>query len=40
VITIAGIKLSRRVQKGQFNLDRRRLDASNVAAVWNAALAA
>ena len=39
-ITIAGIELSRRIQKGQFNLGRRSLDASNVTAVWNAALAA
>jgi transposase-like protein len=39
-ITIAGIELSRRIQKGQFNLRTPRLDASNVAAVWNVALAA
>jgi transposase-like protein len=39
-ITIAGIELSRRIQKGQFNLGRLRPDASNVPAVWNAALTA
>jgi transposase, IS6 family len=38
-ITIAGIELSRRIQKGKFNLGRLRLDASDVRAVWNAALA-
>ena len=39
-ITIAGIELSRRIQKGQFNLAGRHLDARNVAAVWSAALTA
>jgi IS6 family transposase len=38
-ITIAGIELLRRIQKGQFKLGRRRIDASNVAAFWNTALA-
>ncbi len=39
-ITIAGIELSHRIRKGQFNLARLCLDASNVHAVWNAVLAA
>jgi transposase-like protein len=39
-ITIAGIELSRRIQKGQFNLMRLRLNTSSVPAVWNAVLAA
>ena len=39
-ITTAGIELSRRIQKGQFNLGRRCFHASNVHAIWNVALAA
>ena len=39
-ITIAGIELSRRIQKGQFNLGRLRLHAGNLPAIWNVALAA
>ena len=39
-ITIAGIELSRRIQKSQFNLGRRRLHAGNLPAIWNLALAA
>ena len=38
-ITITGIELSCRIQKGQFNLGRLRLEASDVPAVWNVALA-
>lgn len=40
VTTIAGIELSRRIQKGQFDLGRRHLHASNVPAMWTIALAA
>ena len=39
-ITIAGIELSRRVQKGRFNLGGRRLKDKGMPAVWNAVLAA
>jgi transposase-like protein len=38
-ITIAGIELSRRIQKGQFNLGRLRLGGSTMPAIWNAVLA-
>jgi transposase-like protein len=39
-ITIAGIELSRRIQKGQFNLGGLRLKDNSTPAVWNAVLAA
>jgi transposase-like protein len=39
-IVIAGIELSRRISKGQFNLARLRLKDRSTAAVWNAVLAA
>jgi hypothetical protein len=39
-IAIAGIELSRRIQKGQFNLGRLRLKDKSTPAVWNAVLAA
>jgi transposase-like protein len=39
-ITISGIKLLRRIRKGQFNLSRLRLRDRRAAAVWEAALAA
>jgi transposase-like protein len=39
-ITIAGIELSHRIRKGQFDLARLCVDASNVPTVWNAVLAA
>jgi transposase-like protein len=39
-ITIAGIELSRRIQKGQFNLRTLHPDAHNAPVAWDAALAA
>ena len=39
-ITIAGIELSRRIHKGQFNLGRLRLKDWSTPVVWNAVLAA
>ena len=39
-ITIAGIKLLRRIRRGQFNFDRLFLKDRNAPAVWNAVLAA
>jgi transposase-like protein len=39
-ITIAGIELSRRIQKGQFNLRTLHPEARNAPVVWDAALAA
>jgi len=39
-ITIAGMELSRRIQKGQFNLRTLRPDARNAPVAWDAALAA
>jgi transposase-like protein len=39
-ITIAGIELLRRIQKGQFDLTRLRLKSPTAAAIWNAVLAA
>ena len=39
-ITIAGIELLRKIQKGQFNLGKLRLKDRNAPAVWNAVLAA
>jgi transposase-like protein len=39
-ITIAGIELSRRIQKGQFSLGGLRLKDKSTPAVWNAVLAA
>jgi len=38
--TIAGIELLRRIQKGQFNLDRLLLKDRSTPAIWNAVLAA
>lgn len=38
-ITIAGIELSRRIQKRQFNLGRLRVHARNLPAIWNVVLA-
>jgi transposase-like protein len=34
VVTVAGIKLLRRIQKGQFNLGRLRLKDRRTPAVW------
>ena len=39
-ITIAGIELLRRIQKGQFNLGRLRLKDRSASDTWNAVLAA
>ncbi len=39
-ITIAGIELLRRIQKGQFNLSRLPLEGQTTPAAWNAVLAA
>ena len=39
-ITIAGIELLRRIQKGQFNLGRLRLKDRSAPDIWNAVLAA
>ena len=39
-LTIAGVKLLRRIHKGQFNLGRLRLKDGSTPAVWNAVLAA
>jgi transposase-like protein len=39
-ITIAGIELSRRIQKGQPNLRTLHPDARNAPVAWDAALAA
>jgi transposase-like protein len=39
-ITIAGIELTRRIQKGRFNLSRLQLKGQTVPAIWNAVLAA
>ena len=39
-ITIAGIELLRRIQKGQFNLRRLRLKDRSAPDIWNAVLAA
>jgi transposase-like protein len=39
-ITIAGIELLRRIQKGQFNLGRLRLKDRSASDIWNAVLAA
>jgi transposase-like protein len=39
-IVIAGIELSRRIYKGQFNLARLRLKDRSTPAIWNAVLAA
>ena len=39
-ITIAGIELLRRIQKGQFNLGRLRLEDRSASDICNAALAA
>ena len=38
-ITIAGIELSRGIQKGQFNLRTFHPDARNAPVVWDTALA-
>lgn len=40
VITIAGIELSRRIQKGQFDLGGLGIKDKSASAVWNAVLAA
>jgi hypothetical protein len=38
-ITITGIELSRRIQKGQFNFGGLRIKDKSASAVWNAVLA-
>jgi hypothetical protein len=39
-ITIAGIELLSRIQRGQFNIGRRRLKDRSASDIWNAVLAA
>jgi len=40
VITIAGVKLLRRIHKNQFALSRLRIKGHTASAIWNAVLAA
>ncbi|MCB8883975.1 DDE-type integrase/transposase/recombinase [Acidisoma cellulosilytica] len=39
-IILAGIKLMRRIYKGQFNLGKLRIEGTTTPAIWNAVLSA